>query len=83
MTIKLDKYGYKVIKDSCEELRKEASRFINDYNKRKASTSYLINNFLIAFTNHLAVISIANECLGKAIEDEDSARNSEVSKLLS
>lgn len=83
MTTKLDKYGYKVIKDSCIELEKEAQKFIDDYNKRKGSPAYLINNFLISFTSHLAMISVANECLGKALEDEESTGNSKVSKLLS
>ena len=83
MTTKLDRYSYKTIKDSCIELEKEAQKFINEYNKRRGSATNLINNFLIAFASHLAIISITNECLGKALEDEDSEGNSKRSKLLS
>lgn len=83
MTTKLDRYGYKVIKDSCIELEKEAQKFITEYNKRKGSAPDLINNFLVFFVGHLTMISVANECLGKALEDEESERNSKLSKLLS
>lgn len=83
MSTKLDKYVHRTIKEACEELRKETEKCIDNYSARKLDKDTLIVCYFATVGNYLTKISIANECLGKALEDEESTGNSERSKLLS